>query len=197
MSSCESWTIKRQSAKELMPSNCGAGEDVWESLGQQGDQSIQSKGKSTLNTHWKDWCWNWSSSIFVTWCKQPTHWKSPSCWEGLRAEGEEGVRGWDGWMASPMQWTWTWETSRDHERQGGLACCSPWGHKELGMIGHWTATTIWEIIISRKWQPTQVLLPENFLGQRSLVGYSHGHKESDMMEQLSIQYKWWIDVMAF
>ena len=24
---CESWTVKRQSAKELMPSNCGAGED--------------------------------------------------------------------------------------------------------------------------------------------------------------------------
>ena len=23
-------------------------------------------------------------------------------------EGEEGIRGWDGWMASPMQWTWTW-----------------------------------------------------------------------------------------
>ena len=24
---CESWTIKKQSTKELMPSNCGAGED--------------------------------------------------------------------------------------------------------------------------------------------------------------------------
>ena len=24
---CESWTIRRQSTKELMPSNCGAGED--------------------------------------------------------------------------------------------------------------------------------------------------------------------------
>ena len=46
--------------------------------------------------------------ILVTWCEQPTHWKSPWCWERLRAEGEQGVRGWDGWMASPMQWTWTW-----------------------------------------------------------------------------------------
>ena len=35
-------------------------------------------------------------------------WKSPSCWERLRAGGEEGIRGWDGWMASLMQWTWTW-----------------------------------------------------------------------------------------
>ena len=28
-----------------------------------------------MNTRWKDWCWSWSSSILVTWCKQPTHWK--------------------------------------------------------------------------------------------------------------------------
>ena len=33
--------------------------------------------------------------------------KSPYCWERLRAE-EEGIRGWDGWMASLMQWIWTW-----------------------------------------------------------------------------------------
>ena len=37
-----------------------------------------------------------------------THWKSPWCWERLRA-GEEGDnRGWDGWMASLTQWTWVW-----------------------------------------------------------------------------------------
>ena len=28
------------------------------------------------------------------------------------AKGEEGSRGWDGWMASPTQWTWVWEISR-------------------------------------------------------------------------------------
>ena len=57
---------------------------------------------------WKDWYWSWNSCIFVIWCEQLTHWKSPWCWERLRAEGVEDVRGWDGWMASPMQWTWTW-----------------------------------------------------------------------------------------
>ena len=30
-----------------------------------------------------------------------THWKRPWCWERLRARGEGGDRGWDGWMASP------------------------------------------------------------------------------------------------
>ena len=37
-----------------------------------------------------------------------------------------------------------------------------------------------------EWLPTPVLLPGEFLGQRSLVGYSPwGHKELDMAEQLS------------
>ena len=37
--------------------NCGAGEDTWESLEWQEDQTSQSYRKSTLNVHWKDWCW--------------------------------------------------------------------------------------------------------------------------------------------
>ena len=39
-----------------------------------------------------------------------THWKSPWCWERLKAGGEGGNR-WDGWIASPIQWTWVWENS--------------------------------------------------------------------------------------
>ena len=40
---CESWTVqsRRLSAEELMLSNCGAGEDSQESLGQQEDQTSQ------------------------------------------------------------------------------------------------------------------------------------------------------------
>ena len=34
------------------------------------------------------------------------------CWERLRAGGEGDDRGWDGWMASPTQWTWVWVNSR-------------------------------------------------------------------------------------
>ena len=54
---------------------------------------------------------SWSSSILVIWYTQITHWKSSWCWERLRAEGEEGVRVWNSWMASTMQWTWTWANS--------------------------------------------------------------------------------------
>ena len=51
---CENWTIKKQSTEELMLSISGAGEDSWESLGQQGDQISQSQRKLTLNIHWMD-----------------------------------------------------------------------------------------------------------------------------------------------
>jgi len=88
-----------------------------------------------LHIHWKDWCWSWSSSILAIGCKQTTHWKSPWCWERLRAEGEEGIRGWDSWMASPMQWTWTWANSGDAEGQGGLLCYSTRSLKQLDMTG--------------------------------------------------------------
>ena len=60
-----------------------------------------------------------------------THWKRPRCWERLKAGGEGDNRGWDGWMASPTQWTWVWASSGSCDGQGGLACCSPWGCKEL------------------------------------------------------------------
>ena len=86
-------------------------EDSWESLVQQGDQSSKSYRKSTLNIDWEDWCWSWSSNALATWCEELTYWKGPCCWEGLRAGGEGGSRGWDGWMASPTQWTWVWANS--------------------------------------------------------------------------------------
>ena len=59
----------------------------------------------------KDWCWSWNSNTLATLCKQLTHWKRPWCWEGLGAGGEGDDRGWDGWMASPTQWTWVWVNS--------------------------------------------------------------------------------------
>ena len=40
-----------------------------------------------------------------------THWKRVWCWERLEAGGEGDYRGWDGWMASPTQFTWVWVNS--------------------------------------------------------------------------------------
>ena len=80
-------------------------------------------------------------------CKELTHWKRPWCWEELGA-GEEGDnRGWDGWMASPIRWTWVWAcpTPGVGNGQGGLVCCSPWGSKESDT----TERLTWQIWISQ------------------------------------------------
>ena len=37
--------------------------------------------------------------------------KRPWCWERVKEGGEGDDRGWDGWMASPTQWTWVWANS--------------------------------------------------------------------------------------
>ena len=55
-------------------------------------------------------CGSWNSNILATWCEELTHWKRPWCWARLKA-GEGDNRGWDGWMASPTQWTWVWVNS--------------------------------------------------------------------------------------
>ena len=54
----------------------------------------------------------WSSNTLATWYEEQTHWKRFWCWERLRARGEGGNRGWDGWMASLTQWAWVWANSR-------------------------------------------------------------------------------------
>ena len=100
------------SAEELMLLNCGVGEDSWESLGLQGDPTSPFWRKLVLNIHWKDWYWSWNSNSLATWCEELTHLKRPWSWESFKAGGEGDDRGWDGWMASPTQWTWVWVNSR-------------------------------------------------------------------------------------
>ena len=102
--------------EELMFLNCGVG----------GDR------KSVLNIHWKDWCWSWNSNTLATWCKELTHWKIPWCWERLKAGGEGDNKGWDGWMASPTQWTWVWVNSRSWWRTGRPGMLQSMGSQRVG-----------------------------------------------------------------
>ena len=120
--------------------NCGVGEDSWESLGPQGDPASQSWRKSVLNIHWKDWCWSSKTNTLTTWCKELTHLKRPWCWQRSKVGGKGDNRGWDCWMASPIQWACVWETLGVGDGQRGLACCSPWARKKPDMTErlNWT-----------------------------------------------------------
>jgi len=88
--------------------------------------------KSTLNIHWKDWCWSWSSSTLATWCKEPTHWKSYAGkdWrqKEKRAAEDEMVRQ-HRWLNGHE----SGQTQGNRVGPGSLMYCSPWGHKELNM----------------------------------------------------------------
>ena len=46
---------RKLSTEKLMLLNCGVGEDSWESLGLQGDQTSPSERRSVLGVLWKDW----------------------------------------------------------------------------------------------------------------------------------------------
>ena len=61
-----------------------------------------------------------------------TPWKRPWCWERLKAEGEGNSRGWDGWMASPIQWTWVWVGSRSWWWTGKPGVLQPIGLQRVG-----------------------------------------------------------------
>ena len=54
----------------------------------------------------------WNSNTLATCCEELTYLKRPWCLERLKVGGEGDNRAWDGWMKSPIQWTWVWASSR-------------------------------------------------------------------------------------
>ena len=141
----ESWIIKESWVLKNWCFQTGVGDDSWESLGLQGDPTSPSKRRSVLYILWKDWCWSWNSNTLAIWCEELTHWKRPWCWERLRAGGEGDDRGWDGWIASPTQWTWVRANSKRQWRteESGVL----WVH---GAAKIWTRLSNW--IITRIFQ---------------------------------------------
>ena len=108
------------------------------------------------------------------------------CWEGLGAGGKGDNKGWDGWMASLILWTWVWVNSGSWwwtRRPGMLRFMG------LQRVRHDWATELWlgskesacdagatgsipgsgKITWRWKWQPTPVCLPGKSHGQGSLV----------------------------
>ena len=98
-------------AKESIPSNCGSGEDAWESLSSKKIKEI--KPVNPKGT----WLWifigSTDSEASVFW---PPPWKSWLIGRDPDArkdwgQGENGVTWWDGWMASLTRWTGVWASS--------------------------------------------------------------------------------------
>ena len=89
--------------------------------------------------YWKDWCWSWTFNTLAT-IQMPTHWKRPWCWQRVKAGGKGDDRGWDGWMASPTQWTWIWASSRRCWRTGKPAVLQSKGLQSQIWLSNWTTS---------------------------------------------------------
>ena len=85
------------------------------------------------------------------WCKELTHLKRPRCWERLRAR-EEDDRGWDGWMASPTQWTWVWVDSGSWWWTGRPGVLWFMGSQRAGH--DWATELMWLNNNDRQWHQT-------------------------------------------
>ena len=85
--------------------NCGVGEDLESPLDCKEIQPVHPKG---------DQSWVFigrTDAEAETPILQPLMWRTGSlektlCWERLKVKEEGDDRGWDGWVASPTQWTW-------------------------------------------------------------------------------------------
>jgi len=110
--------------------NCGIGEDYWESLELQGDPTSPSKG----NHSWifigrtdaeAETPIFWSPDV-----KNWLIWKDPDAGKDWRQEEKGMTEGeMTGWHHRLNGHEFE-QASGVGDGQGGLVCCSPWGHKE-------------------------------------------------------------------
>ena len=108
-------------------------------------------------------------------------WKRPWCWERVKAGGERDNRGWDGWMASPTQWTWIWASSRRWQRTGETGVLQSMGSQgvgqDLGAEQQWSVksvklhTTLQPLVAGYVISRISVLLGIKEQGQASLLHF--------------------------
>ena len=95
--------------------NCGVGEDSWESLGLQGVLN-ETPNESILNEISPEYSLEGlmlklKLQNFSHLMRRTDSFEKTLMLGRLKAGGEGDNRGWDGWMASPTQWTWFWVNS--------------------------------------------------------------------------------------
>ena len=88
--------------------NCGVEEDSWDCkeiqlVHPKGNQSWIFIGRTDVETE--------TPILWLPDVKNWLIWEEPDARKDWRLE-EKGTKGWDGWMASLIQWTWVWVNSR-------------------------------------------------------------------------------------
>ena len=145
--------------------NCGVGEDSWESLtARRSNQSILKE----INPENSLEGLMLKLQYFGHLMRRADSFEKTMMLGRLKAEGEGDYRGWDGWMASPTQWTWVWVNSGSWWWTGRPGMLQSTG---LQRVGHnwvteldWTSlslsfpswqreipTSLWRAVVNIKW----------------------------------------------
>ena len=141
---------RRLSAEELMLLNCGVGEDSWESLGLQGDQTSPFWRRLALGFFGRNDAKAETPVLWPPHAKSGLIGKDSDAGRDWRQEEkgttEDEMTGWPHWLdGRESEWT-----QRVGDGQGGLVCCDSWGHKESDTTGrlNWTELnwTCWNYI---------------------------------------------------
>ena len=121
---------RRLSTKELMPLNCGVGEDSWQSLGLQGGATSPFWRRSTLDFSGRN---DAKAETPVLWPPHAKSWLIGKDSDAGRDWGQEEkgttkdeMAGWHHWL-DEHESEWTLGVGDGH---GGLVCCDSWGRKE-------------------------------------------------------------------
>ena len=117
-------------------------------------------------------CWSWSCNTSATWCKEPTHWKRPWCWERLKVGGEWDDRGWNGWMVSLSWWTWVWASSGSWWWTGKPGMLQSMGSQRVGQ--DWATEMNW--MIPMKLTNLGKLQSEYFLKEKPQINNNRNKK---------------------
>ena len=113
--------------------NCGVGEDSWESLGQQGDQTKSILKKTNPEYSLKGLMLKLKLQHFDHLIERVDSLKKTLILGKTQGRRRREHRRWDGGWHHRLNERVFEQTPEDSEGQGRLACCSPRGHKELDM----------------------------------------------------------------
>ena len=102
----------------------------------------------------------------ILWPPDMKSWLIWKDWERLKVGGEGDDRGWDGWTASPSQWTWVWVNSRNWWWTGRPGVLWFMGSQRVGH--NWVTEVNWRYdnSIFVMWAP-----PHNIIFRRCKLHY--------------------------
>ena len=136
MYGCESWTIQKAKHRRI-----DAFELWWSFL--RVPWTARRSNKSNLKEINPEYSWEGQMlklklRYFGHLMWRADSWKRLWCRERLKAEGEGDDRGWDGWVASPTQWTWVWANSRRQWRTGKPGILQSMRSQSRTWLSDWT-----------------------------------------------------------